>query len=130
APPGNDAKEAIDESVRELKYNLARSYQDGNCCGEAAALAEELWNRWPNEHRFGILLVDCLGALRQVSRRRTVIEELGRLIQQCQAEAEVELAKPERERENRGEVAAGQPTKTQAEFRVRFEERRLRELAH
>ena len=65
APPGANVQETVDECVRELKYNLARAYRDGNCCGEAAALAEELWTRWPREHRFGILLVDCLGPLRQ-----------------------------------------------------------------
>ena len=60
APPGADAQEAVEESVCELKYNLARAYRDGNCCGEAAALAEELWTRWPKEHRFGILLLELV----------------------------------------------------------------------
>src|SRR2546425_8048331 len=98
APPAANAQDAVEESVRELKYNLARAFRDGNCCGEAAALAEELWTRWPKEHRFGILLVDCLSALRQVARRRTVIEELGRRIEQYQAEAKLALVKLEQDR--------------------------------
>ena len=60
APPGPNVQDTVAECVRELKYNLARSYRDGNCCGEAAALAEELWTRWPQEHRFGLLLIDWL----------------------------------------------------------------------
>src|SRR5262249_38872730 len=52
APPGANAQEAVQEAIRELEYNLARAYRDGNCCGEAAALAEKLWMRWPKEHRF------------------------------------------------------------------------------
>src|SRR5258706_11230754 len=87
APPGATVQETVDECVRELKYNLARAYRDGNCCAEAAALAEELWTRWPKEHRFGILLAECLGPLRQLARRRSVIEELGRRIERYQAEA-------------------------------------------
>jgi predicted AlkP superfamily phosphohydrolase/phosphomutase/tetratricopeptide (TPR) repeat protein len=98
APPGANEKENVDECVRELKYNLARAYRDGNCCGEAAALAEELWTRWPKEHRFGILLVECLAPLRQSDRRRAAIEELGRRIEKYQAEAKAELTKREAEK--------------------------------
>ncbi len=97
APPGANVQEAVEEAARELKYNLARAYRDGNYYGEAAALAEELWTRWPKEHRFGILLVDCLGALRDVTRRRTVLEELRRRIDLYQAEAKSELARRESE---------------------------------
>jgi predicted AlkP superfamily phosphohydrolase/phosphomutase/tetratricopeptide (TPR) repeat protein len=128
APPGPNIQETVAECVRELKYNLARAYRDGNCCGEAAALAEELWTRWPAEHRFGILLIDCLGPLHQVTKRRLVIEELGRRIDHYKIEAEAELArreaqkaaKPEQEPAPMGE----RPTREQ------FEERQLRERAH
>ena len=145
APPGADTQEAVEESVRELKYNLARAYRDGNCCGEAAALAEELWTRWPKEHRFGILLVDCLSALRQVARRRTVIEELGRRIEQYQAEAKLAVVKLEKDRASQlnetspsqpGNSAPAAPAKPKEaaapspeKMRAQFEERQLRELA-
>jgi predicted AlkP superfamily phosphohydrolase/phosphomutase/tetratricopeptide (TPR) repeat protein len=92
APPGATVQETVEECLRELKYNLARAYRDANCCGDAARLAEGLWTRWPKEHRFGILLVECLGPLRQVERRRSAIEELGRRIELYKAEAEAELA--------------------------------------
>jgi predicted AlkP superfamily phosphohydrolase/phosphomutase/tetratricopeptide (TPR) repeat protein len=127
APPGPNVKDTVDECVRELKYNLARSYRDGNHCGEAAALAEELWTRWPQEHRFGTLLIDCLLPLRQVARRRVAIEELARRIEKYQAEAQAELAKREAERaKEKTDAVKG----SDANRRTHFEERRLRELAH
>jgi len=128
APPGQDVAEAVAESVRELKYNLARAYRDGDRCGEAAGLAEELWGRWPKEHRFGILLVDCLGALRRVARRREVIEELARRIELYQGQAKEELARREeqKQREPKKETPSplGEPTREQ------FLERQWRELAN
>jgi predicted AlkP superfamily phosphohydrolase/phosphomutase/tetratricopeptide (TPR) repeat protein len=136
APPGPNVQETVAESVCELKYNLARAYRDGDCCGQAAALAEELWTRWPKEHRFGILLVDCLGALRQIARRRTVIEELGLRIERYQTEAKAELARREREGNGRQEAQAelkvpGPESKDErgGDARAQFEERQLRELA-
>ena len=133
APPGANTQEAVEESTRELKYNLARAYRDGNCCGEAAALAEELWTRWPKEHRFGILLVDCLAALSEVARRRAVLEELGRRIKRYQAEARTELASRQGAAHNSASIEAGgqEPVLPTPEQRSeQFELRHLRELAH
>jgi predicted AlkP superfamily phosphohydrolase/phosphomutase/tetratricopeptide (TPR) repeat protein len=127
APPGARAQDTVDECVRELKYNLARAYRDGNCCGESAALAEELWARWPKEHRFGILLVECLGALRQLARRRIAIEELGGRIERYQSEARMELAQRDEEKAREKKTEAS-PAGANPE-RARFEERQLRELA-
>ncbi|HSU53931.1 MAG TPA: alkaline phosphatase family protein [Candidatus Dormibacteraeota bacterium] len=146
APPGKDLQETLDECTRELKYNLARAYRDGNRCTEAANLADELWTRWPKEHRFGILLIECLGALRQLDRRRAAIEELGRRIERYQAEAKTELAKREQEPRvpDRGCVE-DQPQRAQPDntpldqhqpvepkpqqTRRDYEDRQLRELA-
>lgn len=127
APPGPNVKDTVDECVRELKYNLARAYRDGNCCGEAATLAEELWTRWPQEHRFGTLLIDCLLPLRQVARRRAAIEALARRIDQYQIEAKAELAQREAQRESESSVGENAPEENR---RTRYQERRLRELAH
>ena len=126
SPPGADVQETVAECVRELKYNLARSCRDGNLCGEAAALAEELWRRWPQEHRFGQLLVDCLAPLRQVTRRRAMIEELSRRLERYQTEAKAELARRTEQEAGVTETEASPPTDEQR--RARFEERRLREL--
>ncbi|HXU77500.1 MAG TPA: alkaline phosphatase family protein [Methylomirabilota bacterium] len=125
APPAANVQETVDECVRELKYNLARSFREGNRCGEAAALAEELWTRWPKEHRFGILLIDCLSPLGDSGRRREAIDELGRRIAKFQQEATVELARREEQRTV--------PEETRSEDqqrRAQYEERQLRELAY
>jgi predicted AlkP superfamily phosphohydrolase/phosphomutase/tetratricopeptide (TPR) repeat protein len=126
APPGPNVQDTVAECVRELKYNLARSYRDGNCCGEAAALAEELWTRWPQEHRFGTLLIECLLLLRQPPRRRAAIEELARRIERYQAEAREELGRREAARAGEKSAEANAPEENR---RARFEERRWRELA-
>ncbi len=68
------------------------------CANSNTTLAEELWTRWPKEHRFGMLLVECLGPLRQLARRRAAIEELARRIERFQAEAKTELAKLEQQK--------------------------------
>ena len=128
APPAENAQQTVDESVRELKYNLARSYRDGNCCGDAATLADELWQRWPKEHRFGILLIECLGPLGQLERRRSAIGELARRINQYQTEAKQALETRGQESEDEGQESRieADPKKR----RARFEEHQLRELAH
>jgi predicted AlkP superfamily phosphohydrolase/phosphomutase/tetratricopeptide (TPR) repeat protein len=128
APPGPNVRDTVDECTRELKYNLARSYRDGNRCADAAALAEELWARWPKEHRFGLLLLDCLTALGQVARRRDALTDLGDRIQRYKDEAAAELAA-------RAEARAKEPAKpseapTPRQRRLQFEERQLRELAN
>jgi predicted AlkP superfamily phosphohydrolase/phosphomutase/tetratricopeptide (TPR) repeat protein len=127
APPGPNVKDTVDECVRELKYNLARSYRDGDCCGEAADLAEELWTHWPKEHRFGLLLIDCLLPLRQAARRRAAIEELVRRLERYQVEAKAELARRAAEE---SQAAANDPAARDENRRERFEKRQLRELAH
>ena len=126
APPGSNVQEAVDECVRELKYNLARAYRDGNCCGEAAALAEELWTRWPKEHRFGLLLLDCLAPLRELTRRRAAIDELATRIERYQVEARAELVQREKQKTNT--PASEDEAFEEKTRRALFEERHLREL--
>jgi predicted AlkP superfamily phosphohydrolase/phosphomutase/tetratricopeptide (TPR) repeat protein len=127
-PPTTNVQDTIDECVRELKYNLARAYRDGDCCRDAVELAEYLWARWPKDHRFGILLVECLGPLRETARRRAAIEELGRRINRYQEEAAGELARLEERRA--GEPKAEPSPHDAAQKRAHFEERQLRELAY
>ena len=127
APPGPNVQETVDECVRELKYNLARAYRDGNCCGQAAALAEELWNRWPKEHRFGLLLLECLAPLGQLARRREVINELTANIERYQIEARAELARREKEKADAG--VSQDAAFEEKDRRAQFEERHLRELS-
>ena len=127
APPGPNVRDTVDECVRELKYNLARAYQDANCCGDAAALADELWTRWPKEHRFGLLLIDALEPLRQVTRRREAIEELARRVVRYQKEATEELSRRGALNDADEETDEGEP-QNRISKREQFERRFLREL--
>ncbi|MDG2124540.1 MAG: hypothetical protein P8J87_12620 [Verrucomicrobiales bacterium] len=49
--------------MRELDYNLAGSYIDGGIHGEAILILERLYEKWPDEHRFGLKLAYCYEAL-------------------------------------------------------------------
>jgi predicted AlkP superfamily phosphohydrolase/phosphomutase len=129
APPGANAQETVDECVRELKYNLARAHRDANCCADAAALAEEIWNRWPKEHRFGLLLIDALEPLGQVARRRAALEELVVRVARYQKEATEELARRDAEKKPQTDEDAADPTDA-AGKRERYELRGLRELSY
>ncbi|TSA41934.1 MAG: hypothetical protein D4R57_00025 [Verrucomicrobiales bacterium] len=127
APPGPNVQDTVDECVRELKYNLARAHRDANCCGDAAALAEELWTRWPKEHRFGLLLIDALEPLGHAARRRAALEELVRRIAHYQKEATEELARRNAEKDS--DANDGDDTSGEAGKRERYERRVLRELS-
>jgi len=58
--PGSDATEAVESTIRELRYNLARACVDGGRYNQAATLFRELWDRWPRESRFGVHLLQTL----------------------------------------------------------------------
>ena len=75
-PPGPDHEKAIDRTVRELRYNLARSYMDDSRHVAAAEILESLYLRWPNEHRFGVQLATCYQALDRIADMRSVVEDL------------------------------------------------------
>ena len=74
--PNENTDEAVRETTRELKYNLAQSYMDGGRLEEAAEILEEIWSDWPREARFGLNLIACLGGLGQVEERGLAIERL------------------------------------------------------
>jgi len=75
-PPPANRQLAIDNTVRELRYNLARSYMDDGRHSAAAEILAELYNRWPNEHRFGVQLAYCFQALERIADLRSVVEDL------------------------------------------------------
>lgn len=64
---------AVDETVRELRYNLARACVDGGRLAEAMVMFTELWDRWPEESRFGVHLLRAqLDAELAVESRETM----------------------------------------------------------
>ena len=57
--PDADQSKAIEQTVRELDYNLAQAWIDGGYFAEAVAILERLYQKWPMEHRFGFRLSGC-----------------------------------------------------------------------
>jgi len=76
--PSEDAEEAAKDAIRELRYNLARSYMDANRHADAIPILEQLFEGWPNEYRFGIQLVVCYQAMEWLADARRVLELLFR----------------------------------------------------
>lgn len=75
-PLPENAEQAVRQTVRELRFNLAQAYIDGRRFADAAAVLEKLWAEWPSEHRFGVALAHCLDAGREPARRRAALDTL------------------------------------------------------
>lgn len=76
--PSEDREEAVAETVRELRYNQARSCMDANRYADAVSILEDLVEGWPFEHRFGIQLVTCYQAMGWLADARKLLESLFR----------------------------------------------------
>jgi len=85
---GDDHQKAIDQTVREERYNLARSLVDGGRLDEAAVIFADLWERWPTASRFGVHLmqaqiatdrvVEARGTFTRLQERKGVAVEAGK----------------------------------------------------
>ena len=82
---GEELEEGIAKTTRELKYNEARSYMDGNRHIDAIPTLRECWNRWPEETRFGVQLIQCHLALMQIAEAR---ETMNLLVERKKAASE------------------------------------------
>ena len=87
--PNADKSKALDETVRELDYNLAQAYIDGGIYTEAIAILERLHGQWPMEHRFGFKLATCYQALGRAAELRALVSTV---IERRHAEAEQAVA--------------------------------------
>ena len=91
--PGEDAKKAVEQTRRELNYNLAQSYMDDNRHDDAMSLLEDLWRKWPDELRFANHLMLCYRALGRVGDLRRIVDELLEARQRLASQAKQELGK-------------------------------------
>jgi tetratricopeptide (TPR) repeat protein len=88
AEPNADKARALEETVRELDYQLAQAYMDGGIYNQAVDILERLYNTWPMEHRFGFKLAGCYQSLgRTVDLRRLVTTLIERRIEEANAAA-------------------------------------------
>lgn len=74
--PDENADVAVKETIRELRYNLARAYSGANRLVEAAGLFEELWEEWPEESRFGVHLFNNQLQRQETAAARQTFEKL------------------------------------------------------
>ncbi len=120
--PDQDQDKATAQAVKELKYNLARDYQDSRHLPEAIALYTELWDAWPDESRFGVHLLECqlhlgrpleawpsLERLKREKLRYAAVaqEELKILGEEWKDRKPEDLSDPERRRLHRLYLRAG-----------------------
>ncbi len=99
--PDKDSRVAVENCRRELDYNLARAYMDGNRYGDAIPLLNELYNLYPLEFRFGLQLANCLQAMDRKAELELLVTDLNRRWRVAQEVAKKkirELAKITRER--------------------------------
>lgn len=57
--PGDNVQKAVEMTVRESRYNLARVYMGTNRYNEAIPILEKLYNDYETESRFALRLVTC-----------------------------------------------------------------------
>jgi len=75
--PDENRQAAIRQTVRELRYNLAQSYQDAGRHQEAYPILHELWEADPGEQRFAVRLFASCQALGRREEMRRVVAGLG-----------------------------------------------------
>ena len=88
--PSEELSTALEETVRELDYNLAQAYIDGGIFTEATSILERLYEKWPMEHRFGFQLTTCYKNLKLYAELRTLVQTI---IKRRMQEAESALKK-------------------------------------
>lgn len=126
APLPDDQAEAVRETVRELDYNLARSLADAGKPHEGLPILERLWDEWPDEHRFGLHLLDLYTRTARVADRRRTLDTLRERSERFAAEAQEKLAALPTPDEDADDVIAQRSPEAR---RRQFERRRLTELA-
>ncbi len=129
----SDRGQAIDETVRELQFNLAQAYMDGGRFGDAAAMLDRLWETWPAESRFGIGRLKCALALGEAASARATFDLLLARKQEDATKAADELriltAELETPAENKADLAEAAPEPKEPDPRTQAKLRRLQARA-
>ena len=85
--PAEDIHQAAANTLRELRYNLARDLLDSGHLGEAIPLFQELWDADPDEGRFGVHLFQAQLTLGRSADAESTLERLVHEKRRCAAEA-------------------------------------------
>ena len=73
--PNKNEEKAAKDAAREAKYNVARAYLDGGLLDEAATRLEELFQKFPDQTRFGIALARVYMRQRRFDAVRPLAEK-------------------------------------------------------
>jgi tetratricopeptide (TPR) repeat protein len=126
--PGEDAAEAVNQTVRELRYNLCEAYQDASMHADALEIAHELYRSDPDEQRFAVKLFVSCQALGQVDEMERIVEDLDgrrRALYIDAIERLIDFHKLARQRfEERKSAEADQPDDVEQAVRAEMEEER------
>ena len=76
AEPNANKSKALEETMRELDYNLALAYVDGGLYHQAVEILGRLYDAWPMEHRFGFKLATCCQSLGRTAELRRLVTTL------------------------------------------------------
>ncbi|NOQ63248.1 MAG: tetratricopeptide repeat protein [Methyloprofundus sp.] len=89
--PDENLEKASANTVKELRYNLARDYLNSRHIKEAIEIFSELWDASPDESRFGVHLLDCYLSLKQIKQSEQTLERLQKEKKRYAAVAVLEL---------------------------------------
>jgi tetratricopeptide (TPR) repeat protein len=123
APAGDDVRANVEETVAELKFNLARAHDDAGRPDLAVPLYEELWRRKIDDQRVVERLVHSLLILDRHDRAREVLDAFDARCAVRAPEAAAELERREKEKPAR----ALDPQRKNDDQREHFERRVLAE---
>ena len=125
APPGKDARTAVEECLAEQRYNLARAHADAGRPDLAAALLRELIARDPEDGRYYFTLAACLMQLQDREGCRQWLDVFDKACAEFAPRAAEEL---KRRREQKPDKDAGGQEEPGGR-REMFERRQLAETA-
>ncbi|QEG33904.1 alkaline phosphatase family protein [Bythopirellula goksoeyrii] len=74
--PAEDVQDAIQQVLRELKYNLAQSYMDADLHQDAIEILEVLHSESPNDNRFMLRMALCYQALDDIDKLELLVEKM------------------------------------------------------
>jgi tetratricopeptide (TPR) repeat protein len=74
--PNSNAEDAVQATIRELRYNLAEAYQDDGRHTEARTILAELRDSEPTEQRFAVRLFISCQALGLHDEMRCIVDDL------------------------------------------------------
>jgi len=90
--PGENLEQAVEKTIRELRYNLGEAYQDDDRHYEAHEIFTQLYAADPDEQRFAVHLFVSFQALGLTDEMRSIVDDLDGRRRALYEEAKVKLA--------------------------------------